>query len=141
MARLDRVTINCRDEILETYRKKVRLEGQERRVGRRYSVSIPCQFTVQDGKHEGRIKNLAIDGAFVEAEDCPVPGTQGDLEFRDSEGHELRVTARVVHKSALSGRPDEAEGFGLYFIGFEGESLLTLKGLLNTLAATQGSKG
>ncbi len=93
-----------------------------------------------DRKHEGRMKNIAIDGAFIEAEESPLPGTQGDLEFRDSEGHELKVTARVVHRSALSGRPDEAEGFGLYFVEFEGDSLVNLKGLLNDLAITQGEK-
>ncbi len=93
-----------------------------------------------DRKHEGRVKNDAIDGAFIEAEECPLPGTQGDLEFRDSEGHELKVTAKVVHKSALSGRPDEASGFGLYFVGFKGESLVNLEGLLNDLAITQGSE-
>ena len=93
-----------------------------------------------DGKHEGRMKNIAIDGAFIEGEDCPLPGTQGTLEFRDPESHDLKVTARVVHKSALSGRPDEAEGFGLYFVGFEGESLVNLKGFLNDLAITQGEE-
>ena len=116
------------------------METQDRRVGRRYSVSIPCEFTVMDRKHEGRVKNLAPDGAFIEAEECPPPGTQGDLEFRDTEGHELKVTAKVVHKSALSGRPDETKGFGLYFVGFKGRSLANLKGLLNDLAITQGEK-
>ena len=94
-----------------------------------------------DRKHEGRVKNIAIDGAFIEAEECPLPGTQGDLVLRDTDGHELKVTARVVHKSTLSGRPDEAEGFGLYFVGFKGKSLVNLKGLLNDLAITQGSEG
>ncbi len=93
-----------------------------------------------DRKHEGRVKNLAIDGAFIEADECPLPGTQGDLVLRDTDGHELKVTARVVHKSSLSGKPDETEGFGLYFIGFEGDSLVNLKGLLNDLAITQGEK-
>ena len=114
------------------------MDTQDRRVGRRYSVSIVCKFTVVDRKHEGRVKNLAMDGAFVESEDCPIAGTQGDLEFRGTDGYELKITARVVHKSSLSGRPDESKGFGLYFVGFEGESLVNLKGLLEALAITQG---
>ncbi len=117
------------------------MEPQDRRVGQRYSVSIPCEFTVGDRKHEGRVKNLAIDGAFIEADECPLSGTQGDLVLRDTDSHELKVTARVVHRSALAGRPDETKGFGLYFVGFEGESLVKLTGLLNDLAITQGSEG
>ena len=94
-----------------------------------------------DRKHEGRVKNIAIDGAFIEAGEGPVPGTQGDLVFRDTEGHELKVTAKVVHESALSGRSGETKGFGLYFVGFKGKSLVTLKWLLTDLATTPGSEG
>ena len=93
-----------------------------------------------DGKHEGRMKNIAIDGAFIEGEDCPLPGTQGNHECREPESPEWKGLARVVEKSDLSGRPDEAGGFGLYFVGFEGESLVNLKGFLNDLAITQGEE-
>ena len=105
---------------------------EERRVGRRCELSRPCRFQTQSGSsYEGRLRNLSNDGAFVEAHVCPEPGTRVLLWFENIDEQELCVTARVIHRSRLRGRPDEAEGFGVYFTSSDHESLRALAALLD----------
>ena len=116
------------------------MDRENRRVSRRYSVSIPCKFNDPDKQYQGRLKNLSIDGAFVEADECPAVGALGNLSFQSGKRQQLKIAVRVVHKSRLSARSDEIEGFGLYFVDLHDESLARLEELLRKLAASQGSE-
>lgn len=112
------------------------MEDNERRVGRRYSVSIPCKFVSNEGGWQGRVRNLSLDGAFVEADECPLPGTLGRLSFEGENGVQATLSTRVVHRSRLEGRSDEIEGFGLYFVDVDEDARICLKRILSLTAVS-----
>jgi hypothetical protein len=108
-------------------------EGGNRRVHPRYSVSFPCLFYTSDREYEGLLRNLSIDGAFIQAPQAPTVNEAIDLEFEIKNYGKLKINTRIVHRSFLSAKREKLEGFGVCFVEFHENSLAILEELLNNL--------
>ncbi len=71
-------------------------EQHDRRVSRRFSASIPCNFLCREGSHSGITENLSIDGAFVASDALPPKGSIGTLVFMSEGVVKLLVPSKVV---------------------------------------------
>ncbi len=107
----------------------------EVRNSQRFPLAIPCQFSHANGRYSGRLRNLGLDGAFVETSQPPANNGVIELEFETRNGWKLKMGARVVHTSLLTEEERAVDGFGIYFISFQQSSLTLLRALVNRLAA------
>ena len=107
----------------------------EVRNSQRYPLSIPCHFIHANSRYSGRLRNLGLDGAFVETSQPPANNGVIELEFETRNGWKLKMGARVIHASLLSEEEGAVDGFGIYFISFQQNSLMLLRALVNKLSA------
>lgn len=98
------------------------MDFEEKRHLLRLPVIIPCHFQGPRSTHEGRIRNISSDGAFIESAIAPHPGAMVDVFFDTEDGCHFRASTKVVHRGFFENPPDHLEGFGVRFESLEGDS-------------------
>jgi methyl-accepting chemotaxis protein len=75
--------------------KLVRTASDEtnRRKHPRYAIQRPCVWTGAQGKRQGRLENLSIEGALVKWEDGAAPAARGTLRI---DGFPADIPAEIV---------------------------------------------
>ncbi|WP_345725624.1 PilZ domain-containing protein [Qipengyuania proteolytica] len=60
-------------------------QQSDRRIARRYAVDCAARLQLLGGEREGRLRDLSVDGAQLEAVDPPMEGVSGLLTWADQE--------------------------------------------------------
>ncbi len=101
-----------------------RKKNKEKRQTPRWVLSQTCIFDYRESRHEGKLGNLSMAGAFVESSVLPSLGTQVEVHlpalanwspFSIGDHPRIAVEGVVVHHTRRIGATESVQGFGVRF--------------------------
>ena len=116
------------------------LNAVERRKNERWDLFSPCRIIWQDVTYTGRILDLSVEGAMIEANTLPSDGEHLTVFF-NLNGTDVQIGGMVVHRSGDNmGKPvfEGLQGFYLQFHEPQKEILAKMHNMSETTVSGQG---
>ena len=98
----------------------------ERRIGKRWEVSLDALWDGQSGNHTARVSDLSEGGCYLDSMGDATPGEILTLKLRLPNRDWLELTGEVAHHTPPL-------GFGIRFVDLTDEKLETLRAFIEYL--------
>lgn len=98
----------------------------ERRIGKRWEVSLDAAWDGKSGNYTARISDLSEGGCYMDSLSEVTPGEILSLKLRLPKGDWLELTGEVAHHTPPL-------GFGVRFVDLPEEQLETLRAFIEYL--------